>query len=483
MDAGQAPGAESKSPQTVISDRYILRSALGHGAFASTFLAEDRSRHTPVVIKLLDAGERGAVVLFQREAQVTGSLSHPNIVKILDCGFAKDGRPYFVSEWVDGQDLGEVIRIAGPLGTNRSLQIATGIAETLDYIHSRRFVHRDLKPSNVLIPGWPNTPDYRNPKLLDFGVAGALSGGLTQSGMVFGTPRYMSPEQVLGQAQSAATDVYGWGLLLFEMLAGRALRGGAGTAESLFRAILEEEIPERELQAVPPYCAVLIRKCVCRDPAQRPSIDVVINDLKRLQAIAIVPPEVPFKKTEGLPVQSPMPGHRRLIWVALAGSVCIAFVLAFVPFHGALRGIASLGGLLLAEASIAGGFWLRGWLGRRSSVKEQAYDLALGAKSRANLTATIALQLDDLVGRLRGLDERILAGTVALMLDEYGKATDAKDRQSALMNVVALSEKLAQRLSPWYVRYKDAIASAVAVVGAASGLIATISALHGPHKP
>jgi hypothetical protein len=126
---------------------------------------------------------------------------------------------------------------------------------------------------------------------------------------------------------------------------------------------------------------------------------------------------------------------------------------------------------------------LRGWLGRRSSTKDQAYDLALGAKTRVDLTATIALQLDDLICRIRALDEQILAGSVALMLDEYSRATDAKDRQSALMNVVTLSEKLAQRLSPWYVRYKDVIASAVALLGAVSGLLTTINALRGPHKP
>jgi hypothetical protein len=133
-------------------------------------------------------------------------------------------------------------------------------------------------------------------------------------------------------------------------------------------------------------------------------------------------------------------------------------------------------------ASIAGGFWLRKWLGSRSSVKAEAYDLVLGAKARVDLSATIALQLDDLVAKLRGLDERILAGTVALMLDEYGRATDTKDRQAALMNVVALSEKLANRLSPWYERYKEAIASGVAVIGGISGLLTAISSLLGAHK-
>lgn len=91
------------------------------------------------------------------------------------------------------------------------------------------------------------------------------------------------------------------------------------------------------------------------------------------------------------------------------------------------------------------------------------------------------MQVTDLVARLRDLDERILAGTVALMLDEYQKASDTKDRQSALMNVVSLSEKLGQRLSPWYVRYKDVIGSAVAAAGAISGLLTAYNGFHG-HK-
>src|SRR5262249_30262 len=138
--------------------------------------------------------------------------------------------------------------------------------------------------------------------------------------------------------------------------------------------------------------------------------------------------------------------------------------------------------LLLMVASIAAGLWLRKWLGEKSAVKDQAVDLNLGAKARVDLTATIAVQVNELVTRLHGLDEQILAGTVGLSLQEYGRATEAKGEQAALMNVVTLSEKLTQRLSPWYVRYKEVIASAVAVLGAMSGLLAAITSLLNLHK-
>lgn len=502
MDAGQAPGGAQPS-RNVLPDRYVLGSPLGRGAFATSFLCEDRLRNRPVVIKLLDIAQAQAVDLFQREVRITESLSHPNIVKILDVGLTKDGRPYYVSEWVEGKDLGTILTASGPLGTKQSLQIASGIAEALAYVHSRGFLHRDLKPSNILIPGSPSTPDYKNPKILDFGVAGILSHahGMTNAGMVFGTPRYMSPEQVLGQPHSPATDVYGWGLVFFEMLAGHPFRSRAGEVESLFRAILEEELTGDEFEGLPPDCATLIGNCVRRKPAERPSIDDVLQELRRLQAAPVS--DVPVERfasgtvllgseADSTMASSPsmapraatVPASRKRIWPALLALACVASAISIVLILPApLRRLPFLGGLLLIVASTAGAFWLRRWLGRESSAKEQAYALALGAKARVNLTETIALQLDDLVHRLRALDEQILAGSVALMLNEYSRSSDAKDRQSALMNVVALSEKLAHRLSPWYVRYKEVIASAVAVLGAVSGLLTTINSLRGPHHP
>ena len=494
MAAGQIPPGDSRLLGTTLSDRYVLRSVLGRGAFATTFLADDETLDRPVVIKLLNGASPDAVELFRKEIVLTRGLEHPNIIRALDAVF-RPGQTYSVTEWIDGKDLGEILDRAGPLGTSASLQVATGIAETLAYVHGKGHLHRDLKPSNVLIPGWPSAPKYRNPKILDFGVAGRLSGGHTQIGAVFGTPRYMSPEQLRGEAQTPATDVYGLGLLLFEMLTGNVPRSRAGEAMSLFRAILEEELPEGEAEGIQPELARLIRCCLRRKPEERPSIRGVIEELERLQAPHVEAastgagtagfPQIKGMKDE-MVVRPSTPvakvASRKLAWLIIPGAAVVAAVFVFFPFPTRVRGFIFVGGLLLMLASIVGGLWLRKWLGRNSAAKEQAYDLALGAKARVDLTATIALQLDDLVTRLRGLDEKILAGTVALMLDEYGRATEAKDRQSALMNVVSLSEKLTQRLSPWYVRNKEVIASAVAVLGAVSGLLAAITSLLGVHK-
>lgn len=494
MDAGQIPRGESRLLGTTLSDRYVLRSVLGRGSFGTTFLGEHLILNQAVAIKLLGAGEPEALELFRKEVAITRKLEHPNVVKVLDAGIAKDGQTYSVAEWVDGKDLGEILRTSGPLGTYDSLQVATGIAETLAYVHSQGVLHRDLKPSNILIPGWPSHPKYRNPKILDFGVAGRLlSGGHTQVGAVYGTPRYMSPEQIRGESQAPATDVYGLGLLLFEMLSGHPPRNRAEEAIFLFRAVLEEEFPEQELKDIQPDLANLIRQCVRRNLEERPSVDAVIKELRRLetpdvkttQSTAAPFPRTASKKPRVWAARQSLLSiliTHRLLGLTLLGLIFVAAVFAYITFHRPGRSLSLLGGLLLMWASLMGGLWLRRWLGRRSSAKAQAYDLVLGAKARVDLTATIALQLDDLVAKLHTIDDRILAGTVALMLDEYSRATEAKDRQSALMNVVALSEKLAHRLSPWYERYKEVIASAVAVLGGVSGLLTAINSLLGTHK-
>ena len=557
-----------------VSERYELRSILGRGAFSAVYLAEDVHKHRPVVIKLLaeSADSETAIARFRAEVATTRLLQHKNIVRVLGDGVTGDNRPYLVTEWIAGRSLAAVLGESGPLTTARAIDVALGIASALTYVHSRGLVHRDLKPSNILIPGWPDAPVYRRAMLLDFGVAGRLEQGRTQAGMIFGTLRYMSPEQIRGEQQSAATDVYGFGLLLFEMLTGRAPAKRTGDLATLLIAI-RDGIPAEELAAVEPELADLIRRCVNSDPAQRPAMIAVLSELKNslhrfkedfvggpIKATMDVPaaggePLRPVAAQSQSPVQrlpgstlvlsaepaaepiavrpgsphasrvAPVAGKagRWLVWTAVAAAAAVISIVLILSFrisvptgngpkkvitapditHGSpnglqagpsatnvapggsneaiIRGIRFTAGLLLMGASIAIGFSLRTWLGSRSQVKAQAYELVFGAKVRTDLTATIALQLNELVSKLRKLDERILAGSVALMLNEYGSATDPKDRQAALMNVVALSEKLAVRLSPWYERYKEVIASAVAVMGGVSGLVTALNSVLG-HK-
>ena len=508
MDPRQTSQPEPTTLE-VLSGRYALHSLLGEGSFGKTYLGEHLILKRRVAIKILAANQPDAAALFRNEARITATLDHPNILKSLEAGISDDGRPYYVTEWVDGSVLSSILPVSGPLGTREALEVAVGVAEALHYVHGMGILHRDLKPSNILIPGWPANPHYREPKVLDFGVAGRLDHGVTRVGMIFGTPQYMSPEQLMGQQQSPATDVYGLGLLLFEMLLGHPPLSRLDDAFSLARAIVEgQSVPE--LSALAPDIADLIRRCISRKPADRPSVDQVLEELGRL-ALASATSTWPRRDSgvpsphgrdaqlgmTSLPPRALPPGSRsgktltpfgRRVWgplifgIALLSSIFLLLRFYPIPLEGPIRMVGLIGGVFMAVVSVAVGFWLRSWLASNSSAKSQAYELLVGAKSRADLTATIALQLDELVSKLRALDERILAGSVALMLNEYGRATDAKDRQAALMNVVALSEKLALRLSPWYERYKDVIASAVAVMGGVSGLVTAINSVLGSHK-
>ncbi|HZT36446.1 MAG TPA: serine/threonine-protein kinase [Bryobacteraceae bacterium] len=500
--------------------KYRIESILGQGAFGTTYLGRNLVTGARVAVKVFASGEPDALQRRASEIKALSSVQHPNIQRLIESG-AADGRPYIAYEWIEGATLEEVLR-RGPLPLACALSAAAAIGEALRFAHAHGMIHRDLKPANVLIPGWPATPRFNEAVLLDFGVAGELDPRtrVTVSGMTFGTPVYMSPEQVLGEPQTTATDVYGLGLLLFEMIAGSRMRGGDDPI-AIFTAILKDE-PSAPDWPMPPAVAELIRACVRRDPAQRPPIEEALAKLDAIRRSSVEQAGHPAASSPPAPASSPpAPALRRapkLVAFAIALVVLILVaataMLTFSPRRTATRTAPPtkaapapspeaspaparspgqtpssnpvwtlLAGVALAAGGVGAGYWIRGLLTRSpSDLRAAALGLALDAGKRLDVTATIAMQVTDLVGRLRDLDERILAGTVALMLDEYQKATEAKDRQSALMNVVSLAEKLGQRLSPWYVRYKDAIGSAVAAAGAVSGLLTAYNGFHTGHR-
>ncbi len=204
-----------------LTDRYRLEGELGAGGMATVYLAHDTRHHRQVAIKVLHAELRASLGAerFLSEIRITANLQHPHIVPVFDSGDA-DGLLYFVMPRIEGETLRARLDRTGPLPVAEAVRYVREVADALSYAHGHGVLHRDLKPENVLLSGG-------HALLADFGIA-ASSGvapaqRLTQTGMAVGTPAYMSPEQATGERTlTPASDVYGLGAILFELLTGDA---------------------------------------------------------------------------------------------------------------------------------------------------------------------------------------------------------------------------------------------------------------------
>jgi serine/threonine-protein kinase len=251
----------------MLGDRYRLTELLGEGGMATIYLGHDLKLERDVAIKILrpEYGRDGAFVArFRQEANSAAALSHPNVVQVYDYGTDEAG-PFIVMEYVDGQDLGQILRDRGFVPSAAAARIAMQIADGLAAAHALGIVHRDVKPSNVLVSVAGQV------KVADFGIARALSEAqLTLPGQTLGSVRYLSPEQARGENVTAATDIYALGLVLSEMLTGRPVWGG-DTAGAVAMARLTEDPPAPSSVRVDvnPALDGIVRKALARDPAQR----------------------------------------------------------------------------------------------------------------------------------------------------------------------------------------------------------------------
>jgi serine/threonine protein kinase len=205
--------------QRLLANLYALGDLIGKGGMGAVFRATDARTGAAVAIKEL---RQDLVTLdlqllerFEREAETLRRLDHPNIVKILDT-FEEDGRQYLVIEYVAGGSLDALLRRTHQLPIRRALEIGLDLADALARVHRLQIVHRDIKPANVLLA------EDGTPRLTDFGAAYVGAGTrITETGVMIGTFAYLSPEVCEGQLPDARADLWAFGVLLFEMLAGR----------------------------------------------------------------------------------------------------------------------------------------------------------------------------------------------------------------------------------------------------------------------
>lgn len=220
---------ELPSSDSIAGGIYQFVSVLASGGAGVVYKAENLHLGKPVAIKMIrDAALSGSDVeaRFLQEARATSHLSHPNIVSIYEFGTSVDGRPFIVMEWIEGTSLGALIKKDGPLKLETSLSIFEQICDAMTHAHKRGVLHRDLKPSNIML-----TPNFGDPEgawqvhIIDFGIAKVIEQidkpQLTQTGDVFGTPVYMSPEQGSGKKVDHRSDLYSLGCLMYETLTGR----------------------------------------------------------------------------------------------------------------------------------------------------------------------------------------------------------------------------------------------------------------------
>ncbi len=288
-----AKDAAAKLVGKIVNEQYQMLSAIGYGGMSVVFKARDLKLGKNVAVKMLLPHlmlQSHSMARFHQEAQSASALNHPNVVSIHNYGETETGQPFLVMDLIEGTSLSTEIKREGPLPVDRALNIFVQLASALSHAHEKGIVHRDLKPSNVLLTEQNGEKDFC--KIVDFGIAKLLphegrdAVSLTQTGDVFGSPLYMSPEQCKGERLDAKADIYSMGCLMYETLCGTPPHTGNNMLEVLYRHMNEVPKDFKSLKRgiiIPQRLEALIFKSLAKEPAQRPaSMQALHDELKQL---------------------------------------------------------------------------------------------------------------------------------------------------------------------------------------------------------
>jgi serine/threonine-protein kinase len=272
------PAADASDPlvgRVVADGRYEILGVLGRGGMGTVYRARQLPLDRVVVLKLIHramAAEAGALARFQREMKVTVAIEHPNTVRVYDFGDI-DGQPFLAMEFLSGRTVRDVLRSDGYFAPPRLAAVGIGVANGLGAAHAAGIVHRDLKPDNVMLVDAYGQPDFV--KVLDFGIARLPEGDAgfkTMTGVLMGTPTYMSPEQASGVPIDGRSDFYALGVMLYEMATGWPPFTGTSLPALLMAHAHAPPPPLAErLPDLPPGIEALIMRLLAKSPADRPA--------------------------------------------------------------------------------------------------------------------------------------------------------------------------------------------------------------------
>ncbi|HZV03286.1 MAG TPA: protein kinase [Planctomycetota bacterium] len=249
-------------------DDFQLEKKIGQGGMGEVYRARQISLDRPVAVKVLTRGlasQPGFVERFRREAKAAANIVHPHVIQIYAYGIANE-MPYFAMEYVEGEDLQQRTRRLKRLPMEEIVDTMIAVASALAAAHEKNLIHRDVKPSNVMIDRQGNV------KVMDFGLAKAAStdGSLTQSGVIMGTPNYLSPEQGRGDSIDGRSDLYSLGVMMYELLAGDLPFRADTPAGLIFKHVYEEPVPvSKRNPEIPPFLEEIVHKLLKKDPTER----------------------------------------------------------------------------------------------------------------------------------------------------------------------------------------------------------------------
>ncbi|HQR47101.1 MAG TPA: serine/threonine-protein kinase, partial [Thermoanaerobaculia bacterium] len=294
---------------TEIGSRYRVVKLLGRGGMGAVYRCRDEELQRDVALKVIRpeiAADPDVLDRFKREIQLSSRITHRNVLRVYDLGEA-DGVRFLTMEFVEGDDLSNLLRKAGSFPVSRLVHLFRQVCEGLKAAHDEGVVHRDLKPQNVMVDAEDRV------HLTDFGLAKNLGGtAMTELGAVMGTPAYMSPEQVRGEAVDRRADIYSLGVILYEMASGQTPFSGGSVYEVMMRRLTTAPKPITELNAsIPAYLRKIMERCLAVDPAARyQTVGEILQDLDTTSVRTSVRFEIQRRK-----------------WVLVAAAACLAAAL------------------------------------------------------------------------------------------------------------------------------------------------------------